>query len=545
MNLALPSTQRYQYMDQSFSSHLCDMIITALQTICRKAIITLLALSSICSGSVLAQQEDHYAVSGVDLSSPYHSMLTHLHYLQPENLDPNSAAQVIPAEIDSVSRVRMAIKIKKIYDSKGLFVYLNRVPENPDYRDSLSQRAVYTPFPQELPGLYLQRQAGLWQYSRESLRGLEDIYRAAFPYGTHLLVDQLDVKHGERFLGLYLWQYLGLILLIVMAGLLYLILDWIVKRVMRAILSKYFDLSTDAERYLRKSVHAFSLFICLFLISVVLPVLQLPVGISKLGLLVLGILMKILWVVIFLYAISLVSLYLSAVAQKTDNRLDDQFIPLLTKVLRIIVVLVGIMSILHSLDINITALIAGVSIGGLALALAAQDTVKNLIGSIMIFVDKPFQVGDYITASGFAGTVREVGFRTTRIETSDTSIIAVPNGTIVNTEVTNLGVRTKRLFLLHLAVQRSASSDQLESFMSDLRTGISEVRSVIADTLIVRLTSIEQSALHVMIRAHLDTTDYYVELEDKEKINMTVLATAEKNGVILAYPTQTIHLQNP
>ncbi|MBK7344509.1 MAG: mechanosensitive ion channel [Saprospiraceae bacterium] len=106
--------------------------------------------------------------------------------------------------------------------------------------------------------------------------------------------------------------------------------------------------------------------------------------------------------------------------------------PILRKTAQIGLVIVILIPILRLLEVNLTALIAGLSIGGIALALAAQDTVKNLISSALIFFDKPYQIGDYIVAGGVEGTVVEIGFRSTRMMTIDSSIIAVPNSNMIN-----------------------------------------------------------------------------------------------------------------
>ena len=128
-------------------------------------------------------------------------------------------------------------------------------------------------------------------------------------------------------------------------------------------------------------------------------------------------------------------------AEKTVSTLDDQLIPLLRKFLKAVVLVLGAVWILSRLDFNVTALLAGVSLGGLAFALAAQDTLKNMFGSLLIFLDKPFQVGDWIQADSIDGTVEEVGFRSTRVRTFANSVIYVPNGKLSDMMVNNMGMR--------------------------------------------------------------------------------------------------------
>ena len=494
----------------------------------------------LCSiDSAVAQKQ----VPVVDISSPYHSLLTQLYFLQEDSYDPAKAAKVIPNSADSTQRVKWTIRLKKIYDGKGLFVYLNKVPENATYRDSLSQRNVYTPFPHELPGVYLEKNLFGWQYSAETMRNIDEIYREAFPYGTHLLIDSIDTRGGRKFLGLSTWQYLGLVILFFLAIIAYFVLDWFLRVIVFRLVRKHLKLSEKGSKLLKTIVHLLSVFLCIFLIKIVLPVIQLPIQGSKIVILCLVIAIKIIWIAIFFHVIGLIAEYLQFAAEKTETKLDDQFVPLLTKIVKIVIVVIGIMSILKSLNVNITALIAGVSIGGLALALAAQDTVKNLIGSVMIFIDKPFQVGHYIMGSGFEGTVREVGFRTTRIETADTSIIAVPNGSIVNDSVTNLGVRRMRLFKLQLSIAMNTPTHKIELFIFRMKEYLRSDPKINPDNILVNLTAIKDSSLSILIRSHLLTADYAEELQIKEGINLAVLKITQDSSIELAYPTQTIHLQ--
>jgi len=141
--------------------------------------------------------------------------------------------------------------------------------------------------------------------------------------------------------------------------------------------------------------------------------------------------------------IDILAYYLHRQAKKTDSTLNDQLVPLLVKSLRILVAAVGILFILQNFGYNVTSLLAGLGIGGLAFALAAQNTVSNLFGSITIFSDKPFQLGDWIQVGDIEGTVEEVGFRTTRVRRFDQALVTVPNSQFINTGVVNYSAMKK------------------------------------------------------------------------------------------------------
>ncbi|MCP4853098.1 MAG: mechanosensitive ion channel, partial [Fuerstiella sp.] len=115
-------------------------------------------------------------------------------------------------------------------------------------------------------------------------------------------------------------------------------------------------------------------------------------------------------------------------ASQTESKLDDSLVPLLRTAVRLFVTFVGLLFVLQNLDINVSSLIAGLGLGGLAIALAAQDTVRNLLGGVTIFADKPFEVGDWVVVDGVEGTIEAVGFRSTRVRTFYNSLISVPNG---------------------------------------------------------------------------------------------------------------------
>ncbi|MBW1944670.1 MAG: mechanosensitive ion channel, partial [Deltaproteobacteria bacterium] len=134
--------------------------------------------------------------------------------------------------------------------------------------------------------------------------------------------------------------------------------------------------------------------------------------------------------------------WLTRMARRTETKLDDMLVPVIRKSLRVTVVLLVLVQIAQILsDKPITSIIAGLGIGGLAFALAAQDSIKNIFGSIVLFVDKPFEVGDRIVVDGHDGPVEEVGLRSTRIRTLDGHLITVPNGQLANKTIQNIGKR--------------------------------------------------------------------------------------------------------
>ncbi|MEO1712040.1 MAG: mechanosensitive ion channel family protein, partial [Bacteroidota bacterium] len=274
-----------------------------------------------------------------------------------------------------------------------------------------------------------------------------------------------------------------------------------------------------------------------------LPMLQLPITVGPFVMTGLKIASSLIFMVGALTVVDIVVAYAKRFTSNTASKMDDQLLPIIRKGIQAVIVIGVLIQILRLLDFNVTALIAGVSIGGLALALAAQDTVKNLIGSAMIFVDRPFQIGDYIISGDFEGSVVQVGFRTTRIQTVDSSIIAVPNGTVANAAIRNLGIRTFRLYNTTLGVTYDTTAEQIEAFMEGLRTIIKEHPNVLEEGQVVKFSQFADSSLNIMFRARILVQTYDEELQVKEDLNLAILRLATDMGIGFAFPSTSVYIE--
>jgi len=250
-----------------------------------------------------------------------------------------------------------------------------------------------------------------------------------------------------------------------------------------------------------------------------------------------------LFLLLGLRIIDVILLYADKWASKTTTQMDNQLLPILKRMFQMVLILAVLIQVLRLLDVNITALIAGVSIGGLALALAAQDTVKNLIGSAMIFFDRPFQIGDWIIGDSFEGSVVEVGFRTTRIKLLDSSIVAVPNSKIADAPVRNLGVRTHRLLNTKLGVAYNTPPEKMEMFIEGLKKLILAHPTTSNEGYRVNLVEMADFSINIMYRAIIETNDYGEDLAVQQDLYMGAIRLAHLLGVEFAFPTSTIHVE--
>ncbi len=476
------------------------------------------------------------------LESPYNTILVHLYYLQPDSYRPEIAAKVFYQK-DSLEAQELAIQLLQVFDGRALFVRLNLLPQEADYQDTVTLKPYYTPFPEQLPDVYLEKKEGKWYYSEQTAQAIPGLHKKLYPFGTGFLLKYFPKNAKSEFLGLSTWQWVGLGLLFLLAWLFQFLISRLLRPVIRLMAKSRFSSPLEDKSMLWKVARLGSFFILFFLVKSLLPLLQLPIRANVFiikGLDIAGVFFGI-W--LGLSIVDVVMKYASRYAESTTQKMDEQLIPILQRMLKILVVVGGVIYVLQLLEVNVTALIAGVSIGGLALALAAQDTVKNLIGSAMIFFDQPFQIGDWVVAGSNEGEVIEVGFRSTKIQSIDSSIIFVPNNEIASAAIKNMGVRQYRMMKLTLGVTYDTPPILIEKFIAGLRQLIEHHPRTKKDNYLVHFNNFGDSALTIYFRTHLLTESFAEELKLKEELAFGILRLAETLGVRFAYPTQTLFIE--
>lgn len=476
------------------------------------------------------------------LNSPNNTMTVHLYYLQPDSYQPSIAARTIAPGYDSTEAVELAIKIKQVLDGKGLYVRLREIPSNPEFTDTTSGKHYYTPFPTAIPQIYLERVDTSWYYSYETAELIRGIHKSLYPLGSDFLVHLLPRQANQKFLGLATWQHLGLLLILLIMTAMFFIMYFLGRQIIKAIVKRREKLAYITREDNKRLSGFFAAIIALWVARMLVPAVQLPIKGSEFAHDLIGILMT---VFVMLLALAFVTIFkhrAEAFTELTETKMDEQLLPIITRLAKIVIVTIAIFYILKLFDVNITALIAGISIGGLALALAAQDTVKNLIGSVVIFVDKPFQIGDYIIVAGLEGTVTEVGFRSTRIMTIDTSIISIPNGQIANMSLTNLGLREARLFNILIAVTYDTPAEKMRTFIDELRKLVQEHAKVQTEPYFIHLRELADSSINIMFRCYLLVPSFGEELALKEELLFEIIKIAENLEVEFAFPTTTVHM---
>jgi MscS family membrane protein len=189
------------------------------------------------------------------------------------------------------------------------------------------------------------------------------------------------------------------------------------------------------------------------------------------------------------------------------------------------------------------SVIAGLGVGGLAVALAARDSLANLLGSMLIMIEKPFRVGHYVRVSGGEGTVEDVGFRSTRIRTSDNSLVSIPNNSVVNATIENLSLRSMRRqrFLVH--VTYDTPRQKLKELVVAITRLLTEHPMTNKANIYVRFNDFGESSLNILVYFYLETASYSEELQIREEILFSIMKRADRLNIEFALPTRTLMIE--
>jgi len=479
----------------------------------------------------------------VDFSSPYAT----IKFLT-ENIESNPAlaSRVISNQaIPHLSeRIEIVEKLNRFFRGKGVYIDLDKVPEDPDYTDSLHVGKYTYQISFRYADIYLERSGNNWYLSKETAEKVPDLYSQAFPFGSDILLQYLPTEGRVEFLGLYVWQYLAILLLVVLTYLVFKLLNWGITFIVTRVMFR-FGYKEIARTYVKPVVRPIGLLIAFMLAETALPFLQLPIKVSSFASITVEILIPVFATLAFYYMADLVGLYLQKLAAKTENTFDDQIVPLIRKIIKTFVIVIGFVFVLQRMGTNIGILLGTLSVGGLALALAAQDTIKNFFGSLMIFIDKPFQAGHWVvTTDGIDGTVEQVGFRSTRIRTFENSLITVPNGRLSDASINNYGLRSYRRFKTHIAVTYDTPPDLLELFVEGLRGIVEKHPHTRKDYYHIYMNDMGSHSLNILFYIFFITPNWAEELEFRHEIILSIIRLAEQLGIQFAFPTQTLHMEN-
>jgi len=347
-------------------------------------------------------------------------------------------------------------------------------------------------------------------------------------------VDHLPSQFHQVFLGVQVWQWVGLVLLVAVSRIAMLIGKRIAIRLMRT-RDKYLPGEISAETHMATRRAAGLLAGVLVCYPLTGP-LDLPPKLDR-GVLMILEAMTILAFTMLAYAIwDTVCDSMASRAAGVSARAERLLVPLTRKFVRAMIVLVALFIAASTLfNVNVAAVIASLGLGGIVVALAAKDSVENIIGSVTILFDMPFAIGDWVKVDKYEGIVEDINLRSTRIRTFEDSVINLPNANLIRAAVENVSSRRYRRQKLNLRVAYDTPPDKVNALCDDLREFLKGDERVDSERVIVDLAEMDDTAMTVLVQCHFEADTQAVELEIRHRLISEIARLRAKHGVLF-YP---------
>ena len=441
-----------------------------------------------------------------------------------------SGLETPPSEAEKEEAAR---KIKFVLDRQWYVSYKD-LPDDPDAEPfSIPPDAV------EQPLVLARSEDGAWRFSPETAAKADELYEEY--KDAPLLAGPAPWYQKIKLGDTALWRIGALFLTILIA--------LIAARIIRMVLNGMATRFESGQRMMRGAMcralgqsAGFVLFVVGLKIGVHFLVLNATV--ESLVNTCTSILMALAVAFVGWNMVSVVDTWLTNFAERTASTLDDMLVPMVRASLRvtiIVLVLVQIATILS--DKPVTSVIAGLGVGGLAIGLAAQDMIKNFFGSIMIFSDRPFELGDRIKVDGFDGPVEKVGFRSTQVRTLDGHLVTIPNGELANKSIENVGKRPFIKRSLSLGVTYDTTPEMVVRAKQILEELLADHEGMDADRPArVYFTDFGDSALGISVTYWYYPPEYFDYMAFSDRLNMQILERFNGEGIEFAFPSQTIYM---
>ncbi|MDD5644423.1 MAG: mechanosensitive ion channel family protein [bacterium] len=234
--------------------------------------------------------------------------------------------------------------------------------------------------------------------------------------------------------------------------------------------------------------------------------------------------------------------YLSEQVKKTKTKLDDMLIPVLGKIIKIATVIVTALFMLNNFGINVTSLIAGLGIGGIAIAMAAQNMLKDFFGAIALFADRPFSIGDRVIVDGVDGPIEKIGLRSTRIRTLDGTLVTIPNAKMADATINNMQKRPTIKTVSTIGVTYGTSVEKMHRAIELIREAMKNHDGT--ENYWVYWKEYGPYSLNILTIHWCKYLKYDIYLQCIQEINFKIKETFEKEGIEFAFPSQTLYVQN-
>jgi len=245
--------------------------------------------------------------------------------------------------------------------------------------------------------------------------------------------------------------------------------------------------------------------------------------------------------------VDVIEYYLNLLVGKTETKLDDMLVPVVRKAMRITIAIVAVLLISENiLGANIKSLLLSAGVGGIAIALAAKDTIANFFGSITIFTDRPFQMGETVKIGEHKGPIEEVGFRSTRMRTLQGHLVTVPNSVIANSMVENIGRRPFIRRTSNITITYDSGHTKAKKAVEIIKEILADVPEVNTDPdrpPRVYFNEFNDWSLNIYMSYWVKPPDYWVYQEVNERVNLEMMKRFEAEQIEFAFPTQTLYMK--
>jgi MscS family membrane protein len=378
----------------------------------------------------------------------------------------------------------------------------------------------------------------VWRVSASSVKRIPELYAQ---YGYPAFVDRLPRELADwRVLGTYLWQWVGLLAIALAAWAFAFFVAWGGMRLVRLLARRT---TTDLDDRLAEALHPplrLTATLYLFLagsywLRLSVPVQAFLVSVSR-GLTIL----LVTWV--FLRLVDILTGAARERMVREERRAAVSMLDLGCRVAKVLIVALGLLGLLQNLGFNVSGIMAGLGLGGVALAFAAQKTVENLFGGVSLSLDQPIRVGDFCRYGTGMGTVEDVGLRSTRIRTLERTVVSVPNGQLAAIELENFADRDRFRLFTTIGVRYETSPDQIRRLVGRIRESLAAHPKVVQDPLRVRFVGFGPSSLDIEIHTYVGTRDVEEFHAVREELFLGIMDLVAESGTGFAFPSQTLYL---
>lgn len=234
----------------------------------------------------------------------------------------------------------------------------------------------------------------------------------------------------------------------------------------------------------------------------------------------------------------------SRIGKKLDLEVDQILLPFLSKLIRFAIAAMALSVIADLWGFNVSGFVAGLGLGGLAFALAAQESIGNFFGGVVIITEKPFTLGDWISTPSVEGVVEDITFRSTKIRTFADTVIVVPNSTLSNEPIQNWSTMRKRQITFNLGIMHQTPRDKVKRCVDKIEAFLKSNEAIDQEIIIVRFNEFHEGSLELYFYFFTKTTAWLEHMDIKEEVNLEVMKILEEEEVSFAFPSRSIYMES-